>query len=74
MKFCLMVVAPRNEADATEFVFFARAVQDISDFERRFRLTSDDIACINPNTKTAPVFRSRADAELTAKIYERVPD
>src|SRR5690606_26579354 len=28
---------------------------------------------INPNTKTAPVFRSRADAELTAKIYSRVP-
>ncbi len=31
------------------------------------------IAAINPNTKTAPVFRARADAELTAKIYARVP-
>jgi hypothetical protein len=33
----------------------------------------DDISRINPNTKTAPVFRSRADAELTAKIYAHVP-
>jgi hypothetical protein len=41
--------------------------------ERRFNLTTDDIAGINPNTKTAPVFRSRVDAELTAKIYARVP-
>ena len=32
-----------------------------------------DIARINPNTKTAPVFRARADAELTAKIYSCVP-
>ena len=28
---------------------------------------------INPNTKTAPVFRSRADAELTAKLYSKAP-
>ncbi len=28
---------------------------------------------INPNTRTAPVFRSRADAELTKKIYRKVP-
>jgi hypothetical protein len=31
------------------------------------------IARINPNTRTAPLFRSRADAALAAKIYERVP-
>ena len=33
------------------------------------RLHASQIAAINPNTKTAPVFRSRADADLTAKIY-----
>ncbi len=32
-----------------------------------------EIARLNPNTRTAPVFRSRADADLTAKIYARVP-
>jgi hypothetical protein len=41
--------------------------------DRRFTLSAEDIARINPDTKTAPVFRSRADAELTAKIYARVP-
>ena len=32
-----------------------------------------EIAAVNPNTKTMPVFRTRADAELTAKLYARAP-
>ena len=38
-----------------------------------FQLSPQDIALINPNTLTCPVFRSRTDAELTKKIYQRVP-
>jgi hypothetical protein len=41
--------------------------------ERQFALSPDDIARINPNTKTAPVFRARGDADLTSKIYAHVP-
>jgi hypothetical protein len=36
-------------------------------------LTAADIALLNPNTRTCPIFRSRADAELTKAIYRRVP-
>ena len=32
-----------------------------------------DISAINPNTRTCPVFRSRRDAELSARIYRRFP-
>ena len=28
---------------------------------------------MNPNTGTAPIFRSRRDADLTTAIYERLP-
>jgi hypothetical protein len=55
------------------FLFSADSPQDWSNAERRFSLSAEDIARINPNTKTAPVFRSRADAELAIKIYSRVP-
>jgi hypothetical protein len=48
-------------------------VEEIDNSERRFTLTAEQIARINPNTRTAPVFRSLADAELTAKLYARVP-
>jgi hypothetical protein len=56
-----------------EFAFFLRRAEQLNEPERRFTLSAEDIARINPNTKTAPVFRSRADAELTSKIYARVP-
>lgn len=69
--FCLLTIGP-TEVDPV-FVFDARPIQDLSDDRRRFTLSADDIARINPNTRTAPVFRSKDDAELSGKIYARVP-
>jgi len=80
MKFsCLTLRAPAPDADAAakappaEFVFFAHKVEDLADERRRFTLTRDEIALVNPNTKTCPIFRSKVDAELTKYIYRRVP-
>ena len=36
-------------------------------------LSPDDFGQVNPNTGTAPVFRTRRDAEITRGIYERHP-
>jgi hypothetical protein len=36
-------------------------------------LTAADFARVNPNTGTAPVFRSRRDAALTTAVYARLP-
>ena len=69
-KFCLLTL---GAAPAAEFVFFAANVQQLEDQRRRFRLSADEFALINPNTLTCPVFRSERDAELTKKIYSRVP-
>jgi len=41
--------------------------------ERHFTLTAGQVARLNPNTKTSPIFRTKYDAELTAKIHNRVP-
>lgn len=70
-KFALLTLG--YGAEATDFVFFATATQQLSDSRRHFTLTSDDIALINPNTRTCPVFRSQMDADLTKKIYSCVP-
>ncbi len=40
---------------------------------RVFELSTDDFARFNPNTQTCPVFRTTVDAELSRKIYERIP-
>jgi hypothetical protein len=73
-KFCLLTLSgtKRPVAEA-EFVFFAHHPSDLSDPERRFTLSPDDLALINPNTKTAPIFRTRRDADLTKSVYQRLP-
>ncbi len=70
MKFCALTL---GRQEAARFVFFATRTDHLRDERRAFRLTGADIVLLNPNTRTCPVFRSQADAELTKKIYRRVP-
>jgi hypothetical protein len=71
MKFCLLTIG--SEVTEAGFAFFLTDPAQLEQAERRFTLSPAQIARINPNTKTAPVFRARRDAELTAAIYDRVP-
>jgi len=73
-KFCLLTLTGRaRPAREATFAFFCHEAADLLDPERRFTLSSDDFRLLNPNTRTAPIFRSRRDAELTRHIYRRVP-
>lgn len=73
-KFCLLTLTgSRTQTDATTFTFFATRTEHLRDPRRAFRLSATDIARINPNTRTLPVFRTRQDADLTRAIYQRVP-
>ena len=74
-KFCLLTLSGRTRAVApgADLAFFCHQVSDLEDSERRFRLSAEDVAVLNPNTRTLPVFRSRRDVEITLGIYRRVP-
>ncbi len=72
--FGLLTLLGRNlQSHQMEFTWLAYNTQHMNDPKRRHTLTVDDIALVNPNTRTCPVFRTRADAELTKAIYRRVP-
>lgn len=71
MKFCLLTIG--SGVREAELAFFLTDPAQLEDERRRFTLSPGEIARINPNTKTAPVFRAREDARLTAAIYDRVP-
>jgi N-6 DNA Methylase len=71
-KFSLLSLSNQPTPE-TKFSFFLTHPRQLEDKQRVFTLTPQDIALINPNTLTSPVFRTRADAELTRKIYQRVP-
>ena len=67
-KFCLLTMAgSAARVERADLAFFCRHYEDADDPRRRFTLSSADFALINPNTRTCPIFRTRADAELTAQ-------
>jgi len=53
--------------------FFLRGVDALGDPDRAFTLTPSDFAKVNPNTGTAPIFRTRRDAVITSGVYDRLP-
>lgn len=69
-KFSVYVAAGDGRSfTETDFGFFIRSVAEIVDPERVFPIGAEEIALINPNTGTAPIFRSRRDKNITTKIY-----
>ncbi|MGX9983191.1 Eco57I restriction-modification methylase domain-containing protein [Methylobacterium fujisawaense] len=70
-KFSLLSLAGR--VDIPRYAFYLTNPTQISVSERVFSLSADDIARINPSTKTAPVFRAKTDAEIVSKIYRNAP-
>ena len=72
-KFCVFVASSAPSEKPAKCAFYLHNVAELDDPKRCFPLTAQDFARVNPNTGTAPIFRSRRDAELTTAIYERMP-
>ncbi|UGS38522.1 Eco57I restriction-modification methylase domain-containing protein [Capillimicrobium parvum] len=73
-KFCVLSAASRGEGpEEFELSFFNRQPATARDPDRLFRLTAEDVAAINPNTRTCPVFRSAKDAEVIRALHRRFP-
>ena len=77
-KFCAFVAGRSPRTQPAKCAFFLHSVSELEDAipgsgARRFHLAAEDFARVNPNTGTAPIFRSDRDAQLTTAIYERIP-
>ena len=73
-KFCALIFGgAERRFEETECAFFMHDTETVNDPDRCFPLAPEDFARVNPNTGTAPVFRTRRDAEITRRIYERHP-
>ena len=73
-KFCAFVFGgDERRFPETPCAFFLHNTATVNDPERCFPLAPSHFAQVNPNTGTAPVFRTRRDAEITRSIYERHP-
>jgi len=65
--------APGTSPAEPVFTSQVSQVADLEDTRRHYKMSDADFALLNPNTRTCPVFRTNADAELTKLIYRRVP-
>jgi hypothetical protein len=72
LKFSLLALSGKP-IKRGNFAFFVTQPKQLENQTRLFQLSPQDIALINPNTLTCPVFRTSKDAELTKKIYQNVP-
>ena len=72
-KFCAFIASSRPTENPAQCAFFLQDVAELDDPKRCFPLTAQDFALVNPNTGTAPIFRSRRDAELATAIYSCLP-
>jgi hypothetical protein len=71
-KFCVLVIGGRHRSFPEAACAFFQ--QDAARAEQAaVALRPADFDAVNPNTGTAPVFRTRRDAEITVGIYRRHP-
>ena len=55
-----------------DFVFYMGNIAELTDPDRHFTLTADDLSLLNPSSRTCPAFRNTQEAELTKRIYRVV--
>lgn len=72
-KFAAMMSSPGRIFAAAKCGFFLQSVSERENSEQSFPISASDFARVNPNTGTAPIFRTRRDMALTSAIYERCP-
>lgn len=72
-KFIAMMASPSRTFEAAHCGFFLQAVSERGNPEQAFPITAADFSRVNPNTGTAPIFRTRRDMALTTAIYARAP-
>lgn len=87
-KFCALIFGgPRRSFAAARCAFFLHAVAELAPPDlpvdadaaarlaatRVIELSAEDFRAVNPNTGTAPIFRTALDARLTTRLYRQHP-
>jgi hypothetical protein len=72
-KFGLITIGGENINKITDFVFFARNIDELNDIKRHIELNQTDLKIINPLTLTAPIFQSIKDYSIVKNIHQKIP-
>jgi hypothetical protein len=73
-KFSVLVFSGGEKIfDECRFATFVRDIAELNDPSKVFSMGVDHFRHVNPNSKTAPVYRAARDREIATEIYERFP-
>ncbi|ACC85230.1 Eco57I restriction-modification methylase domain-containing protein [Nostoc punctiforme] len=74
VSFCMIFLGGAEcKFSKMNFSWFGWNISQATQADRQVTLSKSDFNKINPNTFNCPIFRTNADAELTKKIYHRIP-
>ena len=73
MKFGLLTMGALATRAKARFAFFLHAPHDLQSDGRVLELSAEEIASVNPVSRTCPIFRTRRDADVALSTYKRVP-
>ncbi|NOT20304.1 MAG: restriction endonuclease [Sideroxydans sp.] len=69
----LMFGGAERTVEAARCAFYLHTLEETADPEHILTLTAQDFSAVNPNTGSAPIFRTKRDADITTAIYRRQP-
>lgn len=73
-KFSVLVFSGGEKTfDECRFATFVRDISELNDPSKVFSMGVDHFRHVNPNSKTAPVYRAARDRKIATDIYERFP-
>ena len=73
-KFSILVFSGgTRKFDHCRFATFLRDTVDLREPDRVYTMNLEHFCKVNPNTRTAPIYRSAKDREISTAIYDRVP-
>lgn len=71
-KFCLLTAGkPQPIPRDVKGGFYLTRLDHLLDPNRIYTMRTADFIKLNPNTKTCPIFRTKQDAEITNKVYDK---
>lgn len=73
-KFCVYVFGGAKRSwETIDCAYFLKGTADVLVAAQTTKMTPAEFGIVNPNTGTAPVFRTPEDAELTRRVYRDFP-
>jgi len=69
----ITITGSKIKTEKSDFAFNNQSISDLTQEQRHFTLSIEDIEKLNPESKTLPVLTSNKDSSILLKVHEKLP-